>query len=198
MLSPQNPKTLRLDCPKYGNDNDAADNMLIKVHEQVCNYTRSQRDKTGLHSYLIVIINNDANTVMGEHTPASPDGRKALTYLNPGNAPVGGADKNGVTAFLNSVSKPNTSIHAGAVQNIKFSKEMFTKYRKQTEILLDTYWQKGGAQAMLTVVGRGDLEDAMLHPELYPNLLVRVGGFSERFVNLPHHTQLELLSRTLY
>ena len=90
------------------------------------------------------------------------------------------------------------AIHAGAVQNMKFSKEMFTKYRTNMEALLATYFDMGGAQAMLTVMGRGDLENAMVHPELYQNLLVRVGGFSERFVNLPKHTQLEILSRTLH
>jgi pyruvate-formate lyase len=118
--------------------------------------------------------------------------------MNPGNAPVGGADKSGVTAFLNSVAKPRTDIHAGAVQNMKFSKEMFGTYRDKLEILLATYWQKGGAQAMITCISRGDLEAAIEHPELYQNLIVRVGGFSERFVNLPRHTQLEILSRTLY
>jgi pyruvate-formate lyase len=63
---------------------------------------------------------------------------------------------------------------------------------------MSTYWEKGGTQAMLTVIGRKDLEEAMIHPELYQNLIVRVGGFSERFVNLPKLTQMELLSRTLY
>lgn len=104
----------------------------------------------------------------------------------------------GVTAFLNSVLKPPIDMQAGAVQNMKFSKEMFTDYRDKLEILLHTYWQKGGSQAMITVIGRGDLEAAMEHPELYQNLIVRVGGFSERFVNLPRHTQFEILSRTLY
>jgi pyruvate-formate lyase len=75
---------------------------------------------------------------------------------------------------------------------------MFTDYRDKLEVLLQTYWQNGGAQAMLTVVGREDLQQAMIHPELYQNLIVRVGGFSERFVNLPRHTQEEILSRTLY
>jgi len=191
-------RKLMLDCPKYGNDNETADNMLVQVHNHVCNYTKDQKNKTGLHSYLVVVINNDANTVMGENTPASPDGRKAFDFLNPGNAPSGGADKNGATAFLNSIVKPDSSIHAGAVQNMKFSKEMFSHNRDKMEILLATYWQKGGTQAMLSVVGRGDLEAAMKNPENYQNLLVRVGGFSERFVNLPVHTQLEVLSRTMY
>ncbi|HEX2395464.1 MAG TPA: pyruvate formate lyase family protein [Bacteroidales bacterium] len=191
-------RNMLLNCPKYGNDNDIADNMLIKVHDHLCNFTRDQAEAAGLASYLVVVINNDANTVIGEHTSASSDGRKAFTYMNPGNAPVGGADKSGATAFLNSIAKPATHVHAGSVQNMKFSKEMFTQYRDKSEILLNTYWQRGGSQAMLTVINRGDLEAAMLNPELYQNLIVRVGGFSERFVNLPRHTQLEILSRTLY
>jgi pyruvate-formate lyase len=194
----ENERKLLLDCPKYGNDDEIADEMFVTVHNHVCNFTRTQSKKYGLHSYLIVNINNDANTLIGEHTSASPDGRKAFTFMNPGNAPVGGADKKGLTAFLNSVVKPSPEIHAGYVQNMKFSKEMFTDYRVKFEMLMSTYWEKGGTQAMLTVIGRKDLEEAMIHPELYQNLIVRVGGFSERFVNLPKLTQLELLSRTLY
>lgn len=185
-------------CPKYGNDEEIPDAMMMEVHNHVCNVTRAQKQNTSLHAYLVVIINNDANTVMGLNTPASPDGRYSGYYMNPGNNPMGGADKKGVTAFLNSLLKPDTAIHGGAVQNMKFSKDMFTKNRPLLESLLNTYFDKGGAQAMLTVLGRSDLEEAMKHPEKYQNLIVRVGGFSERFVNLPRHTQLEVLSRTLY
>lgn len=190
-------RRMLLNCPKYGNDNIIADNMLMEVHNHICNFTRKQNVAAGLHSYLIVNINNDANTVIGEFTSASADGRKAFTFMNPGNAPVGGADKSGITAFLNSIAKPDTGIHAGAVQNMKFSKELFLEYRVQLEMLLSTYWQNGGSQAMITVLSRNELEDAMEYPERYQNLIVRVGGFSERFVNLPKHTQLEILSRTL-
>lgn len=184
-------------CPKYGNDNEVADQMLNRVHNHVCLFTKEQAKKVGLDSYLVVVINNDANTVMGTFTGASPDGRRANTHLNPGNNPVGGADKNGVTAFLNSVIKPDTRIHAGAVQNMKFSKELLTRYRRKFEWLLETYFEQGGAQAMLNVISKGELEDAQKHPEKYQNLIVRVGGFSERFVNLPAETQREILSRTL-
>ena len=81
---------------------------------------------------------------------------------------------------------------------MKFSRDMLTTYRDKLEILLQTFWQKGGAQAMLTVISRKDLEKAMQHPENYQNLIVRVGGFAERFVNLPPETQREILARTLY
>ena len=115
-----------------------------------------------------------------------------------GNNPMSGRDVCGVTAVLNSLVKPDTHLHAGAVQNMRFSREMFTTHRTQLETLLRTYFQRGGAQAMMTVLGRGDLEAAMREPEKYRHLIVRVGGFSARFVDLSPVVQRELLARTLY
>jgi len=135
---------------------------------------------------------------MGQQTAASADGRKAFTYMANGNASTSGADKSGITTYLNSIVKPDIRIHAGAVQNLKFSKELFTTYRLQTEALLKTYFEKGGAQCMINCLGRSDLENAMREPEKYTNLIVRVGGFSARFVELPREVQLEILNRTLY
>ena len=185
-------------CPKYGNDDEVADRMYLEVHKHICQVSAKQAKKVGLDSYLVVIINNDANTVMGTFTAASPDGRRAFTHLNPGNNPVGGADKRGITACMNSLVKPDTSIHAGAVQNMKFSRSLLKENREKFELLLETYFEQGGAQLMLTVISKGELEEAQKHPENYQNLMVRVGGFSERFVNLPPETQAEILSRTLY
>lgn len=185
-------------APKYGNDDDVADAMLVRVHEHVCRYVRDQKDRVGLHTYLVVVINNSANTLMGRHTAASPDGRRAGTPMNNGNNPSSGSDRKGITAFLNSIVKPSPNIHAGAVQNMKFSPDLFQQKRPVLRALLDTYFDRGGAQAMITVVSRGDLERAMQAPEQYRNLFVRVGGFSARFVDLPRDVQLEILHRTLY
>lgn len=187
-----------LNAPKFGNDDDYADPIRVEVDRHVCTATRDMANKAGLHSYLIVIINNSANTTMGLQTAATPDGRPERTFMANANNPTGGSDKNGITAFLNSLVKPATNIHAGAVQNMKFSKEMLTTYRDKTELLLKTYWEKGGAQCMITCIGRTDLENAMKQPELYANLIVRVGGFSAKFVELPKEVQLEILSRTIY
>ena len=187
-----------LAAPKYGNDDNYADDIKVEVDRHICTVTRDMGKKAGLHSYLIVIINNSANTTMGLQTAASADGRTERTFMANANNPTGGADKNGVTAFLNSLVKPATNIHAGAVQNMKFSKEMLTTYRDKTEILLKTYWEKGGAQCMITCLGREDLENALKYPEQYANLLVRVGGFSAKFVELAPEVQQEILSRTIY
>jgi len=191
-------RQILLSCPKYGNDNKIADSMAIRIHEHLCNFTRSQAEKVGLHSYLIVIINNSANTLMGRYTKASADGRKAYTPMANANNPSSGADKEGATAFLNSLVKLDTSIHAGAVQNMKFSKTLLTKYRSRFEALMKVYFEKGGAQAMLNVLSKNDLEDAVIHPELYPNLIVRVGGFCARFIELDKDIQQEIICRTLY
>ena len=130
---------------------------------------------------------------------ASADGRKKGEPLANANNPAPGADRSGLTAFLNSIVKLDTAIHAGAVQNMKFSREMFKpELRPKFDALLSTYWQNGGAQAMITVVNRGDLEAAMREPEKYANLIVRVGGFSARFVDLPCDVQQEILARTLH
>lgn len=187
-----------LKTPKYGNDNDVADKMLVDVHEHVCNYVKDQAKRVGLHSYLVVVINNSANTLMGHQTSASADGRKSGEPMANGNNPSGGSDVNGPTAFLNSLVQPSPYIHAGAVQNMKFSKEMFTSKKEILKSLLETFFESGGQQAMITVVDRNELERAIVEPEKYGHVFVRVGGFSARFVELSRDVQLEILSRTLY
>jgi pyruvate-formate lyase len=118
--------------------------------------------------------------------------------MNNGNAPTSGNDTNGVTALLNSLVKPDTEIHAGAVQNMKFSREMFTVKRTQLKALLKTYFANGGPQAMITVINKDDLKKAIENPEEYQHIFVRVGGFSARFVELSKDVQLDILNRTLY
>ena len=81
---------------------------------------------------------------------------------------------------------------------MRFSREMFTTLRPKLKTLLRTYFEQGGAQAMVTVLSRGDLEAALAHPEQYRHLIVRVGGFSARFVDLNPVVQKELIARTVY
>jgi pyruvate-formate lyase len=70
--------------------------------------------------------------------------------------------------------------------------------RPKMEALVDTYFRNGGCQLMVTALNRGDLEDAVKHPEKHPNLLVRVAGWTSRFIELPDYAKKEVLERTLY
>jgi pyruvate-formate lyase len=187
-----------LRAPKFGNDDDQADCMAQQVHNHICHVTRSQAARVGLDSYLAVIINNWANALFGKTTAASPDGRLAGETLANAINPSPGMDREGITAVLNSLVKLDPAIHAGAVQNMKFSRSMFTQNRPKLEALLNGYFRQGGTQAMITVLSRGDLEAAMREPEKWGHLMVRVGGFSARFIDLPREAQLDVLHRTLY
>ena len=185
-----------LAAPKYGNDDPEADEMAVRVHETICRITQAQAARVGLDSYLIVLINNAANVILGRQTTASADGRHAGDHLANGNNPMPGRDQAGITALLHSLVKLDPSLHAGAVQNLKLSPTLFTQERPKLEALLRTYFRRG-AQAMLTVVQAGDLEAALREPEKWGHLMVRVGGFSARFVELPPDVQQEIIQRTL-
>lgn len=187
-----------LDVPKYGNDNTACDTLANDLFEFVGKGIRQRGIDKGMGYYLIVISNNQTNTDWGHRTSASLDGRLTGVFMNPANNPQGGAAKSGPTATLNSLSTFKAKYHGGSVQNIKFTPRMFNEDRAKIKILFDTYFKKGGCQLMVTVVDRGILEDAQKHPENYPDLIVRVAGYSAVFVNLTPDIQAELLSRELY
>ena len=168
------------------------------MFEYVAKGIRQRGIDAGLGYYLIVISNNQTNTDWGLQTAASLDGRNSAVYMNPANNPQGGAAKSGPTAVLNSISRFDAGYHGGSVQNIKFTPRMMHEDKKKVKVLFRTYFEKGGCQLMVTVVDHGVLEDAQKHPEKYPDLIVRVAGYSAIFVNLSRDIQNELLSRTLY
>lgn len=186
-----------LACPKYGNDDDEADAMARQVHRHICQATAAACP-AGLDYYLVVHINNHTNTILGRSTGASADGRPRGQFMANANNPMSGMDTSGMTAMLNSLLKMDTDIHAGVVQNLKLAKEMFAQHRPQTEALLKAYFAHGGAQLMLNVLGRRDLENALRHPRQYANLIVRVGGFSARYIDLAPDVQQEILKRTMH
>lgn len=184
---------------KFGNDLDGVDDMMKAVHEMVCYKMLAISGKYyGLGCFGMVNINNRDNTTYGRNTGATPDGRLAGDSLSNANNPTAGMDKNGVTAFVNSLLKARGDIHFGTVQNMKFSKDTFNGMRQTIIIpLLQSYFDRGGTQTMINVLGREDLENARREPEKYANLIVRVGGFSARYVELPEDVQVDILNRTL-
>lgn len=185
-------------CPKYGNDNEEADEVANNLYEYVANGIRDRGIAAGMQYYLIVISNNQLNTDWGKRTAASYDGRHSGKFMNPANNPQGGANKSGPTAMLNSLSRFQAKYHGGSVQNIKFTPALFNGCRDKVKAMLVTYFAHGGCQLMITVVDRGVLEAAVKDPDSHRDLIVRVSGFSAVFVDLDSDIQEEVMSRVLY
>ena len=187
-----------LDCPKFGNDDPAADEMARIVNTHIFETTARQAEAQGLSSYLVVMINNGANVDLGRNTLATADGRHAFTYLSNGNNPMAGMDHNGLPALLRSLASTRMDLTAGTAQNLKLSADLFRKHPDVVRDLIDTAFDMGILSLNISVMDRGEMEDAMIHPELHQNLFVRVGGFSARFVSLDKGTQADMLARALY
>ena len=187
-----------MDVPKYGNDIPYTDDILLDLHNFLCDTVKAQAPKVGLKSYLCVNINNAQNTTLGRWVGATPDGRKSGMPMANANNPASGTDKNGLLSMLNSIVKLPHDNMAGMVQNLRFTSETWYAKDGKAQMLVKDYFDRGGAQAMITVVGKRDLEQAMAHPEDYTDLIVRIGGLSARFVSLKKDVQQEIYDRVSY
>lgn len=191
-------RKMMMDCPKYGNDNPVADDVAVELEKYICETIIEQAPKVGLDSYFAVIINNAQNTTLSRWVGATPDGRKAGTPSANANNPSMGADKNGLTAMINSLLKMPRDNNAGIVQNLRLTRELYQSSREKVYSLIGNYFDRGGVQLMISVIGRDDLDNAMKNPDDYRDLMVRVGGFSARFVDLPKDVQKEIFERVTY
>ncbi len=188
---------MMLNVAKYGNDISEVDDLHTEVSNYVCQSSFNKAKEVGLHFFLNCNL-NPGGVRYGESTKASSDGRVYGETMAVGNCPMPGRDKSGITALLNSMSKGD-QLNSGYVHNLKVSSEMFApdNYDK-FKSLIDTYFDNGGCQLMVTTLNKGDLENAMKEPEKYSHILVRVGGWTARFVELSKRHQQEILDRTLY
>lgn len=191
-------RKILLNAPKYGNDNDYADKMAVRVFNHVSELHKKAGEKTTLYRYHIVSVNNSGSAERGAITSATPCGRLRGAPLSNGNSPSIGADKQGLTAVLNSMRKIEANKHVGVVHNIRLNKDLLKNNRDKIKMLLQIFYENGGVQTNLSSIGKHDLEQAMLYPEKYQNLIVRIGGFSARFVELNPLIQNELILRTTY
>ena len=191
-------RRLMQSCPKYGNDNDEADRMAIRVFNYIAKASLALTDQTGLDKYMMVSVNNSESAVWGNVTMASACGRKNGEALANANGASIGCDRSGATALLNSMRKFDHSLHAGVINNIRFTKELFTDQFDKMKQLIQAFFMNNGSQLNLMVIGKDDLIKAKEHPEKYQNPIVRIGGFSARFVELDPIVQEEIIRRTTF
>ncbi|MFW5870042.1 MAG: pyruvate formate lyase family protein [Candidatus Sumerlaeota bacterium] len=185
-----------LEMPKFGNDDDAVDHEVADLWRMISNGFKEAGERHGL-DFLTVSSVNPGGYFMGRQCGAGPDGRRNGQPFAIGNAPTAGSDTKGLTALFNSLSKIDP-VNGGAASNIKLAKSLFTDQRAKLESLFTVYWKRGGMQASVSVVDQEELQDAMKHPEKYPHLLVRLGGWTAKFVDLERHQQEEIIRRSIY
>jgi formate C-acetyltransferase len=191
-----------LKAPKYGNDDDYVDEIFNYISMKVQQILLSRPDPfTGLKPFLFKGA-AAGHVIHGLAVGALPNGRKAYTPINDaGTSPMPGADVKGPTAVINSATKaPHAWECVGIAHNMKLSKPLLNTPEKLEKVLalIKTFMARGGWHIQFNVHSVEELLEARKHPEKYRNLLVRVGGYSAYFVDLPPELQDEIIARTMH
>ena len=206
--SPENQKIQEMlinDAPKYGNDNDDVDLLVVRAYDtyidEIKKYpsTRYHRGPIGGIRYAGT-SSISANVGQGMGTMATPDGRHAFEPLAEGCSPAHNCDKNGPTAVFKTVSKlPTDKITGGVLLNQKMTPQVLSREenKQKLEMLIRTFFNRlHGYHVQYNIVSRETLIDAQLHPEKHKDLIVRVAGYSAFFNVLSKKTQDDIIGRT--
>ena len=193
------------DAPKYGNDQDEVDLLVVEAYasylDEIKKYpnTRYHRGPIGGIRYGGT-SSISANVGQGMGTMATPDGRNAYEPLAEGCSPAHNADKNGPTAVFKSVSKlPTEKITGGVLLNQKMAPQMLStpESKQKLEMLIRAFFNRlHGYHVQYNIVSKETLIDAQIHPEKHKDLIVRVAGYSAFFNVLYKKTQDDIIGRT--
>jgi formate C-acetyltransferase len=183
--------------PKYGNDNDYADGVMVDLFEAYYDAVDGRRNTKG-GTYHIDLLPTTVHVYFGSVTGATSDGRKAFDPLSEGVSPVQGVDRRGPTAVINSVAKMDHIRTGGTLLNQKLTPHLLKDEDGISNLvqLVRTYFKLDGHHIQFNVIDATTLKSAQENPDKYRNLIVRVAGYSDYFCDLGKALQDEIIART--
>lgn len=183
--------------PKYGNDDDYADEQAVTIFEIFYNTVNGRPNTKGGY-FRINMLPTTSHVYFGSVTGATPDGRLARKPLSEGISPFQGADRKGPSAVIKSAAKIDHLRTGGTLLNQKFTPSLLEDEKGLDSLvqLIRSYFRMDGHHIQFNVVTADTLRKAQKHPEDYKDLIVRVAGYSDYFNDLGEELQDEIIRRT--
>ncbi len=183
--------------PRFGNDDDRADRLMVRMFEAYFNAVDGRPNTRG-GEYHINLLPTTCHVYFGQVCGATPDGRKAGTPLSEGISPVQGADRCGPTAVLRSAAKMDHARTGGTLLNQKFTPQILAGDSGLDHLvqLVRAYFRLDGHHIQFNVVDAATLREAKKNPQQHRDLIVRVAGYSDYFCDLGEALQDEIIART--
>ncbi len=182
---------------KYGNDDDYADEIMVRIFN-TCFEELDGRPDTKGGRYRVEMLPTTCHVYFGSVTGATPDGRPARRPLSEGISPVQGADRHGPTAVIKSAAKMDHLKAGGTLLNMKFTPALVATEDgvDKWAHLVRSYFKMDGHHIQFNVVRADTLREAQASPEEHRDLIVRVAGYSDYFCDLSKELQEEIIERT--